>query len=754
MNQISPLSEITIQDILLYSPYDNRYRLKNKLSLTDFRELRIIPTLYEDEKENLKRIIDPEGNFFQSFYILSGYSGNGKTTFLNWFKEQIEPENFKFEIIDLIDEGRGTKNDFSLLEECIREKIIHELTNKKILGLVAKHPEIFMRYFSREQLNSLINAFQELNIDEVSIHYLLIEYNFSQLLILFLLNNIINFLEDDNLNNCKSFTFCFDNLDELKFEYLTPRMWSEILDVSSKMTRIIQDLNWDFNFSKRIVFVLVFREANIACGTAQLAERISAIKTYKRFIYTNIGREIIERRLLKSAKYLNEEDIRLRAILSILHKEKFTDEVLLPLFNYDYRKLLEATIAVIRPETSGGKQYRLLSLLDEEYNSIPGLYSFGKRGILFNSYIRYFAINNFLSKLAPPREINKNTSHCNKVRLILTIFSNLSFPNGFPIDKKELAEIKPNSFSLIQAYDACSEIVTINDFFKKINTLIDLNKSSWAHLITIYGKQPVRDGETYWFDFSKEAALLKKFFDNEELTIDEDNYIQGISISLNASAYIYLRHLLTHFEYISAYKSKIYGELWYSYKPLFQLTDIIIDGTPKWEFQVKMNNVFMIVESYSSNTGNFFESTFINNLGYNKENYISSNYVFKGENKEKNNQNDFPRYALYMSRLITTHIEYIETFRHYITNEGFKIIERKIAESNASLMQNLYLNSSDRINVFIFDSIDKYIKLLDSIKDPSMTSVVKGLQSSLDSARQDHRIWIQVQNLAHNKRFG
>ncbi len=700
------LSKLPIHDLLLYNPYDKNNNNYRELTEEHFKEIRILPQEYEDLKVNLLNNITPTHPNHSHFYVLSGYSGNGKTTFLNWFKEEVSEQYF-FHITNLISEGyHGNRNDVTLFESYFRLRLSKLLKDKVALGVIVDNEDVFLIYFLGK-LNLISQAFHEDDLSKEDLLVLLEKLDFRQLLIIFLLHYVHEFVNNEDLKSKTSYTFCFDNLDEFKFEYLTPKMWQDILDVSDNMNQIIQDLGLDFNFRNKITFLLVFREANIACGTAQQHEAIiGQLSDNKRFVYTHMGKEIIQKRLECISKNEREGSKYLRGLLNIISKEKITDNILLPLFNYDYRELLKATIAISgKTEVIGGKEYRHFTTTEKEYNSFDSSLIFGKRGILVHAYLKYFVKNDFLHNLAPQRQLNIETPHCNKARLMLTVFSNLSFPGGFSRNEDILRELEPRAFGLKKGYLACKKFISISDFFSILKSLIDINKSSWAHLITVYGKDPSVDtGNIYSFNFTKEAELLEKYVDNKyALNNEEREQLDKIELSLNASAYIYLRHILVHFEYISVYKTRPKHESVYSCKPLFFLTDITYNekGVLIWEFEKKIEDVFKHIQAYTKNTEKFLTSRF----KYTKSEYCESDYVFKGAFQD-NTENINKGYSLYMTRVITTHIRYLETFRHYIIQQGFKTLERKMASMDRLLVNNIKLKTKESISGFIIKYIN------------------------------------------------
>jgi len=323
---------------------------------------------------------------------------------------------------------------------------------------------------------------------------------------------------------------------------------------------------------------------------------------------------------------------------------------------------------------------------------------------------------------------------------MLTVFSNLSYEkNGFSKNDRELHEAKPNPFTLIKAYEACKDIFSVSEFFDRIVELVDINKSSWAHLITIYGKEPRKNGKEYCFDFTEEKRILSEHYTSN----DDKKKISDISFSLNASAYIYLRHLLPHFEYMSAYKTRKDGISWYDMKPLFQLTDFNVQEM-KWEFQIKIDEVFEHVSTYRENIQNHFDKCFVKQTNIKtKDDLVKSKYVFKGDITEVTKGDVYP---LYMTRLITSHIGYIETFRHYVTaDDVFAIIQKNVDVLDEQI-KSLAITTKDEIHNYLHTIIGKYLDLLIKVEDPTQIKIQSDLKSALDEAEQNPNAWVNRKN--------
>jgi hypothetical protein len=692
------------------------------------------------------------------YSILSGYTGNGKTTFLYWFKEQTE-QYYDVDIINVIYEGTGFDLDMTLVEKCLTSKL-WERFDVYLFEIICKNRYIFSKYFSPDLLDMIQNYFQRYDNETRNFDYFnsIVENinnrqdakntSFSQKMILYVLNVVLQQIRGkthDELNDIKPYLLCFDNLDGLKIEYLTTDIWEGVLDATSKLDAIFENLEETrtFNYIDKIRLLLVLREVNLAVGAAQANDRLAHRTRQIRFLYTNNAREIAEKRLKEYNKYehnneltpYNYDDAVFDLTHIILEDKKLMNERLLPLFNYDYRQFFEAVIQIVIPRSISGKTYSLFNMTQEQYNAFPkeNRMTNGRRGIFMNTFIRYLSRANFLERIAPRTDIIDSEPHCNYARMFLTVLSNLSFDNRVSKQRDEGAEAEPTAISLTKIYHHCKKIMPVENFLATIKSLIDFNKSSWAHLITIYNKKPTRIGSECIFDFSLEQEYLKDKTHTDELS--------KISISLNASAYIYLRYILTHFEYIAAYKAYNNKDSIYDYKPLFLRTNISFKDL-KWEFEETIENVYKIVEAYKDRTEKFFKKK----MKFTYEEYCapSSIYIFKRDYDNKIRNKSF--YPLYMTRLLTTHIRYLDDFRIYLNDYCGEKIEKTL---NKITDRTLAGNFKDKegINAFILNYIEKYIALLDGVEDPSKGDITEKFKEQLVAARVNAELPVQIEDI-------
>jgi hypothetical protein len=214
--------------------------------------------------------------------------------------------------------------------------------------------------------------------------------------------------------------------------------------------------------------------------------------------------------------------------------------------------------------------------------------------------------------------------------------------------------------------------------------------------------------------------------------------LKKITISANASAYIYLRYILTHFEYIAAYKASNDDDSIYDYEPLFLRTNLNY-RTLKWEFEETIKNVYSIVEAYYYRTGKFFEEIFVDKLKYTSAQYCASDsvYIFKGDYDSKIKNKSY--YPMFMTRLLSTHIRYLDDFRIYINKYYDRILENKALAAN--------FKNKDAINSFILEYIEKYIALLDDIDDPAKGDIAIKLREKLAAAKLNVEVVVAFDEL-------
>lgn len=771
------LEDLNYQAILTYTPYDNKFDESDEIPLIDFyREIFILISEFIDEFQTLKKAIDPDSIQFKPIYIISGYSGNGKTTFINWFKLFIEKkdsaliedflgcmsfyaaqadnkheririenllerckklldfdDNYCFDIVNLVEKPHNFIPSKRLIKEAIKETLEDYIKEgSKAIKYICnpEYEDIFYKYFSVDitlngntvSLWDEINIINDLSVNGKPVHREITKFVNNlphyETLLLFLLEKTLRSIT----TNCKSYVICFDNLDEIHFEYLTNDIWVDFLQIRNNLSDIFRKLNLrpKFDFAKKVVILLVFREANLAVLNAQHQDRISRIIEKRRLILTSSGREIVKKRLNiaeKSPKNTHEMIHNLVKIMSDSDNQKnYTDNVFLPLFNYDYRKMIDSLLELSKIEYIDDKEKSILDILYDDYQEIYNGSRNGARGILFHAFIKYLIKKGSLLEFATGSEKSRDNDrpYCRASRVILTTISNLSYPDGFPSNREKLRDKMPIAFSLKKLIDTIildEELYGRKPLYKPeilfdwLKNFFIVDKSSWAHLISVYGKtvNPI----TNELDFTKEKEIIVNYLALREKKkdLDDDSLLNGlnkIQIQLNGSGYVYLRHLIVHFEYFSNLESE--GHNPKNYKPLFLSTEI---KNGKYEFESLINSVIKLIINYKKSM-----DAFLKNKQINPEKFGKSLLTFRSSTEEQKDH--------YSTRILKNNIRYLDNFRKYL------LLNNKFREANNSYVkENPKIKSMAEINTFLLDEIEVLINLFESsleTKDPSMSS--------------------------------
>jgi hypothetical protein len=188
------MARFSAKDIILFNPWDNRFNLLGRglskeeiiklFNQTFFLEL----NEFKREKQLLENRITPFSDNFKHFSIISGYSGNGKTTFINWFQSYIKKEkNGFFKVINLISEAHGYNQSKGLIISSIHKDLTVMLRNSSAIELIIEHKEEFYTYYSTNW-NSIVKFHQTIkgsSLDIEDIVTLINSLSFQQILLLY-----------------------------------------------------------------------------------------------------------------------------------------------------------------------------------------------------------------------------------------------------------------------------------------------------------------------------------------------------------------------------------------------------------------------------------------------------------------------------------------------------------------------------------------------------------------------------------------
>jgi hypothetical protein len=209
---------------------------------------------------------------------------------------------------------------------------------------------------------------------------------------------------------------------------------------------------------------------------------------------------------------------------------------------------------------------------------------------------------------------------------------------------------------------------------------------------------------------------------------------------LNSSGVIYLKFIITHFEYFSAFQA--YVDINSEYKPLFLSLGIDHKKNKSvFEFEEIIDHVFTIVKRFKENMDNYFINEMKPKLGISEDEFISS------KSKLSFSKSYLDKKSFYSSRIIFTHIEYLENFRFYLwTNDEFNKQLNDLNTTYPTLINKI------QIQKFIIDKIEEYLMLFKTgIIDQNSKAIASSLEKKVRLLKDPlyaftEWIWIRIAN--------
>ncbi|MBP6025458.1 ATP-binding protein [Ferruginibacter sp.] len=749
------------KDILLYSPFDSQYKNVPGLDeemffahfFSEYEKLQVL-------KNDFKKYLSSTNEKRTPILVLSGYSGCGKTTFINWLKRDLVKENNYFKIISLTEQASIGNNE--ILIAAIRKDLIQMLKNSRTLKLINENLDYFVSIFSemikspdltddpvkvklqvKSKLDEIEGLYEKLKLYEGNQKLILISdftqkncFEFKDLLFIYLLENILEFQESSTPK--QDYIFCFDNLDEMKYEYISKKMWDDITEVWNALSFICnsREVKVNFPFETKFHLILVFRESNISLSNLenpQTYDRMFHIIKKRRVILSGEVDDILDRRLkyIKNnlAQFYESSDV-VKLFRYLRRDNTFTKKVLLPFFNYDYRKLF---LAIEKLTDKDENENRLFYLNKEDIENINDFskiseYKYITRGIILHPLI-VSACREQLRNL-----ITNKSDGCRLSRLILTVLYNLTYPDGLPPeDNFQRDEIQPRLLEISTVFKLFSKRYEVDDFIDNLLRCYNFSSERWANLISLYNIKVDRD--TQKPSIKNKTIELLSAIGSQSKTYRYDEKKETF-IHFNASGFIYLRYLITHFEYFSFLDSLENTTI--ENAPLINLAFRIHTSSGKlaiFGFEKKIDDVLALVKEYKKNIDISYEIKFPD---LTPQKYIKSKYTF-GETVESK--------RFYITRVVTTHIRYIDDFRRFIYfSEKFKhfLLDKK--------KSGLVLKNEKEINDYLVKRISDYLAILETgIKDSSIWSTLTNLKEKVTLANEAYAKgeWLSIATTAN-----
>jgi len=711
--------EKVLRNYLMASPYSNRTNLNGELTEKVFYEkyFQHMP-VFNEAQEKINEEFGRLGTDCCTFF-LHGYAGIGKTTFLFWYlKNNLKKYNkIIFNIIDVDtdeDDKEGVLPIFDRYFTDVLFSLNHHFPNyfDSTLSYIKSMIDIMENKFSQLFLDKLLDC----NINEKDAKRKFINtIKYQDSLLLFLLFYKLNPTTDfkqidclnyiphtDSVNSFQNFPLivAFDNIDHIEIE-------SHNCDFPKKIKRTIDNCSKIVNHQPQIHSIFCLRDANFSLVNRQLEEIVKSKPIPLKPIEYE---KVIEKRIDIAKEDKIDIDIRQTQFIKKMFPipnpnlnpqhtrkvEPYTRIHFMPLFNFNYRKLINFII-----DTPLELEKKDLDLIDQLYSDTRSIH--GGRGIIYFWLIKLLRSKDFLRQtlLVDDKNIPEagkvESGSMNPSRMILTILHNI---NKSCLDKEtgefQILDRPSTLYELFSIYGEMFTKDTKGEYFFHILTRLFLcHRDNFSHLISFTNKEIFNENP---FDEEQESLEIAKCNHNNELKVKiAKDKLDKIKIQINPSGFSYLNDIIRHYEFFSLVKAN-------NTKPLFCCLNLDRYNNP--EFLINIDKTFLKAKECVEELNEF-----ISMFG-SVSSFQSSNYCFKIYKPEEDESDGevvgSPR--LYLIRIIHSHIQYIDTLR-YCVQELDILKEFFISKGLTDNEQRLWM-LKNRIKLSILDRISKYVNLL------------------------------------------
>ena len=694
-----------IKTTLEYSLTDNKRKSPFEIGIdADSNESGFKKYFFVDYPETIDRLIDRldkviDGNSNNSV-IFYGASGSGKTTFLNYYAERTKLKN-EFHFVNLI--AFPAAMDY---EECIREVLltkIYEILNAEnnnvavlLYNYLVKQEAI--SFFDKKEDNDIIFNYLVANKIEREdakdyLNYIGIDADGKfirgtntnrGLAVLYLLSELIR--HQTIANNDKNVVFVFDNLDEIPAQYIYAHSYKLIMSAFSEVQKFC-DKYLNFDFLGKCTFILSYRSTN-----AQIIDRCQQedrqIQSSVSIEFRNEYQVSYSRMLSKRIGYFCEKykkntlqynEWRVRELLN--SERDYCTKVIRPLFNYDFRMFVHFFVNHMMTKGLNDVDDNLIEQPESDKKK-EKFEQIGARGV-----IMFFALDSMLkeSSLRLRTYVNhefENFQRCNIYRMSFTLLSNLG---GWAMQDDDMINAikEENKFNdetpRINFLEFAQKVENWygKEMFKSvIEGLVGSVAYNFEYPITLVGGLV----DEYFKDKNKEHStsafaryIVNNYTQNESL-------LANVYVKINPLCVMYCWRVFIHFEYFNLISNKWVNpsivDFKYSPVPLFQITN---------EHMLKgcLNSVF----------------TTVNNILWRADGHFCDKCLESGKSKcdygkVEKNKSDLTRdevnssfetcnttiqefvndgfcinNTMYATRVITSHLNYLDQYKTFIWNK-------------------------------------------------------------------------------------
>lgn len=640
---------------------------------------------------------------------IAGYGGCGKTTFVRhllW--NQNKQNGHTYEVIDY--EGTETAENPLLVRVAHRLKDYNSTLFTKFIFAVANEEIFNMNRFHNcvEHIIKLVDYLNKnMETDEFAIkRYLKSQINLFEkmeefLAYLLTLDFIMLLYGEYQKESKEPVVILIDNVDSLSDLYEESMLISAIKDFITNCNFFFgQNIDCQGVFEGKSLHQLVEKTKLVFF----LTTRIATIKRYKE-LYPDLEnlygwnsatmpehyydhRGIINTRIdyyLMQEKGAESETVKELARIRKLAEVAYSNYNFKRLFNGNIRFCIERLCDIVTQYDNTGIVQQCLELYKMR-NKIPEAVS-GANGMLLAMVLTAFKNNGVYREKLQLSEC-KQDDEVSLSRIILTVLRE-----------------KGDRCSMLELYNLLSPFFEIDDITNEIWLLNESSRHIWRRLLLFNVKFP-----TDSIELRRQGQAYKA--NNAEIT----DYSE---VDMCTSGKAYIEFVVPHFEFmLSRHNHSV--ELFDDKKrqPLFaESSEAVIDADDlKYRFEKKIKWVYQDVHDCCYNSVHFSDKV-CTYYKISKDDYINNtvyNYMAQAQDGTARFKQS------YESRLIFSHIGYIERYRRYL-------LKKHCSENEAYLM-----DVNERIINFIKKYLDLYTNEKTCYQTESQNKAAKELEEAIE----------------------
>lgn len=744
-SEIQDLKErkLNVFDILIANPYDFTFSIDNLLKPKLFSAFKIldIPEKYGKIGKLLTELLWDKDN---KFVFLRGFSGCGKTSFLNWYISNINSDIDCFNIdaslivppMDTFTTSHNkSKNRIIALEGMNNVlKDIFTYESEEELIILEEYWHVLNTVFSdftifrnkRKKIYNLAKAIIKKDaIDNKYKQNVIVDSGFklSQKIALVIIFCLVK--QQFSSKNDK-YIFFVDNLDELKIKNLSDDIVNYIMICDSAFQKIVNSDKFRIGkkkvqYKKNFKFVFAIREANFERINVHIREKYlhkdNSIHFDNLFLFTNSDKANKTNKKIGKHSYNSQFkkwiEIRMdfaelvigikipdatKILITKIISSDYHNLLLARTFNFSYRRLITFLEFV---DTENKVQNNNVLEIIKKVDSREKFTGKGAQGCLFNLLIKHLANRYRLLELVKIEGKNymKNlgtneicNSQLNIFRVVLTSILNISLKGKTTNPKEytfETIKNESNYVYLYKLYELLQNYYSIETFSKYIKDFAILH-----HEDTYYNPVSFRNINIQ----DQKVSDIIQYLETGDLSMlthtDGDHRPK---ISINPSGFSYIRYITPHFEWFSYRCSK---DNYMGAYPCLYLASF--NGKTDYiNYKIIIDDVYSSVEKCLEKVISAYKKYYKVKC----ESYFEvkkKEFILRHCNDEEMDDKPLREGRLYATRVIEQHTSYLDSYRLYILEEL----------NNRYENMKMKYDKKVEVNKYIINIIKKYFEFI------------------------------------------